>query len=220
MAKDPAFLFYTGDFSTGTQFFSDEQLGKYVRLLMAQHQLGHLHEKHMIQICKTHDKDVFDKFVKDENGLYYNIRLENEIIKRKNYSESRSENRKNKNISKTHEIDMENKDKNRDKDNNTDSVLWVDVKKSFYNDFRWKEKFCNDKNIPILLLEPKMRDFISDIELKEDFKDLKELKRHFVNWYKVSVKISSNGHSTGRELSTHEKAIISNREMAKGKTES
>ncbi len=50
MAKDPAFLFYTGDFSTGTQFFTDEQVGKYVRLLMAQHQIGHLEEKHMIKM--------------------------------------------------------------------------------------------------------------------------------------------------------------------------
>ena len=42
MAKDPAFLFYTGDFATGTQFLTDDQMGKYIRLLMAQHQHGHL----------------------------------------------------------------------------------------------------------------------------------------------------------------------------------
>src|SRR5690348_10921073 len=110
MAKDPAFLFYTGDFSTGTQFFTDEQVGKYVRLLMAQHQLGHLEEKHMLQICKTYDKDVFSKFIKDENGLYYNERLENEIIKRKKYSKSRSENRlSKKDISVTYDEHMENR---------------------------------------------------------------------------------------------------------------
>lgn len=109
-SKDPAFLFYTGDFSTGTQFFTDEQVGKYVRLLMAQHQHGHLYEKHMIQICKTHDKDIFAKFKQDVNGLYFNQRLEDELVKRKKYSESRSKNRKNKNISSSHEEDMENED--------------------------------------------------------------------------------------------------------------
>lgn len=121
MAKDPAFLFYTGDFSTGTQFFSDEQLGKYMRLLMAQHQLGHLEEKHMIQICKTYDKDVFSKFKKDEDGLYYNERLDTEIVKRKNYSKSRSENRhKNKEKEKSYVNHMENKNEN--KNINTDVI--------------------------------------------------------------------------------------------------
>ncbi len=111
MSKDPAFLFYTGDFTTGTQFFTDEQVGKYVRLLLAQHQLGHLEEKHMLFICKSHDKDIFDKFVKDEKGLYYNERLESEIVKRKNYSASRSENRKKKEVLETYDNHMENENK-------------------------------------------------------------------------------------------------------------
>ena len=93
MAKDPAFLFYTGDFSTGTQFFTDDQVGKYLRLLMAQHQHGRLHEKQVIFICKVYDNDVMSKFIKDENGLFYNIRLETEILKRKAFSESRSKNK-------------------------------------------------------------------------------------------------------------------------------
>lgn len=112
MSKDPAFLFYTGDFTTGTQFFTDEQVGKYVRLLMAQHQLGHLEEKHMIFICKSHDKDIFSKFIKDENGLFYNERLENEIVKRKKYSESRSKNRAKKDFSETYDNHMENNNEN------------------------------------------------------------------------------------------------------------
>ncbi len=88
MAKDPAFLFYSSDFNTGTQFFSNEQVGKYIRLLIAQHQHGPLCEKHMLQICKTYDKDVFSKFVKTEDGLFYNERLNDEVNKRKKYSQS------------------------------------------------------------------------------------------------------------------------------------
>jgi uncharacterized protein YdaU (DUF1376 family) len=94
MAKDPAFLFYTQDFTTGTQFLSDEQIGKYIRLLCAQHQHGHLSEKHMLHICKTYDKEVFDKFIKDDDGNYYNERLEHEVNRRKTYSESRRNNAK------------------------------------------------------------------------------------------------------------------------------
>lgn len=94
--KDPAFLFYSSDFLTGTMFMSDSQLGKYIKILCTQHQKGHLSEKDMLKICKRYDKDIFEKFVKDESGKYYNIRLEMEIAKRSAYSKSRSDNRKNK----------------------------------------------------------------------------------------------------------------------------
>lgn len=117
MAKDPAFLFYPGDFSTGTQFFSDEQVGKYMRLLMAQHQHGHLTENQVIFICKSYDKDIMSKFTKDSKGLWYNERLEIEIEKRKNYVLSRSKNKegktKEKIISKSYDPHMENENENR-----------------------------------------------------------------------------------------------------------
>ncbi len=116
MPKDPAFLFYTNDFDSGTKFFSDEQLGKYIRLLMAQHQHGHLTENQVIFICKSYDKDVMSKFRKDSGGLWYNERLEIEINKRKNFVESRSKNKqgktKEKIISKTYVPHMENRDEN------------------------------------------------------------------------------------------------------------
>jgi hypothetical protein len=104
MSKDPAFLFYTQDFYTGTVFMTDEQVGKYIRLLCLQHQKGHLEEKHMINICKTYDKDIFEKFIRDEQGLYYNERLDIEINRRVKYCESR---RKNKLSEKTYVKHME-----------------------------------------------------------------------------------------------------------------
>lgn len=116
MAKDPAFLFYPGDFNTGTQFFSDDQVGKYMRLLMAQHQHGHLTEDQVIFICKSYDNHIMSKLVKDSKGLWYNERLEIEIIKRKNYTESRSKNKegktKTKIISKSYDTHMENENRN------------------------------------------------------------------------------------------------------------
>ncbi len=132
--KDPAFLFYPGDFTTGTQFFSDEQAGKYIRLLCAQFLTGHLPEKHMLFICKTYDEDIFAKFKKDADGLFYNEVLEGHINKRREYSESRRNNRKGKfkvdnevftgnesaegvnNISKTYVKHMENENVNVNKD--------------------------------------------------------------------------------------------------------
>ena len=119
--KDPAFLFYSSDFLTGTMFLSDAQLGKYIKLLCIQHQKGHLSKKDMLNICKRYDKDIFDKFVKDNDEKYYNIRLQKEIDKRRNYSKSRSENRKNKitfeNICFSYVKHMENENENINKNN-------------------------------------------------------------------------------------------------------
>ena len=88
MANDPAFLFYTGDFVTGTQFFTDAQVGVYIRLLMAQHQHGHLSEKQFKHICTDMDVDVVEKFENDADGKFFNKRLDDEIIKRKKHSEN------------------------------------------------------------------------------------------------------------------------------------
>jgi hypothetical protein len=96
MSKDPAFLFYSSDFLTGTMFMDNEQVGKFIRLICAQHQKGRLTEKDMLKICVTHDEDIFSKFSVDGAGLYYNERLEQEVEKRKAYSESRRNNRKKK----------------------------------------------------------------------------------------------------------------------------
>jgi len=92
MAKDPALLFYTNDFLAGTYTMTDEQVGKYIRLLCLQHQKFELTKKDMINICKTYDKDIFEKF-KLENNVYYNVRLREEAERRKSYSESRRKNR-------------------------------------------------------------------------------------------------------------------------------
>jgi len=124
MAKDPAFLFYSSDFITGVAFMSDEQVGKYIRLLCMQHLHGHLSEKHMMHICKTYDADIFAKFKKDDDGLYYNQRVEDEINKRKNFTDSRKANRISKKtiISSTYEKHMsphmenENENENENKD--------------------------------------------------------------------------------------------------------
>ncbi len=93
MAKDPAVLWYTSDFIIGTMGMTKAEIGKYVLLLAYQHQKGHLSEDFMIEICGTYEKNVFNKFVKDEQGLYFNERMEAEIIKRRLYSKSRSKNR-------------------------------------------------------------------------------------------------------------------------------
>ena len=112
MSKDPAFLFYSSDFLTGTLLMSMEQKGKFITLLCIQHQKGHMSERDMLQICGTYDEDIFDKFQKDSDGKFFNERLKEEIDKRKSYSESRRNNRKKKDdviiISESYVQHMEN----------------------------------------------------------------------------------------------------------------
>src|ERR1035437_6463562 len=107
MAKDPAILFYTGDFIVGTMTMTDDQVGKYIRLLCLQHnQEGKISEEDMLKICKTHDKDIFRKFTKHIDGYYYNQRMTEEANKRANFANSRRTNRlgkKTTNTSTSHE---------------------------------------------------------------------------------------------------------------------
>lgn len=78
-----------------------------------------------------------------------------------------------------------------------DETLWVNVVKNFHNDFRWKEKFCSDKKITITELEKGMKEFISNLELREEYKELKELKNHFTNLFNKNKKVNgyqNNGY--------------------------
>lgn len=93
MAKDPAVLFYTSDFLSGTFTMSNEQVGKYIRLLCLQHQKGRLTEKDMLSICQAYDVDIWDKFIIEE-GFFYNIKMRDESQRRSKYTESRRTNGK------------------------------------------------------------------------------------------------------------------------------
>lgn len=98
MAKDPAFLFFPGDWLGGTMTFTRHHKGAYMDLLMAQFNDGHmalqdiktiLGEKDFSELWETKLKK---KFKTDKNGLFYNEKLENEIFKRRKYTQSRKKN--------------------------------------------------------------------------------------------------------------------------------
>lgn len=195
--KDPAFLFYSSDFLTGTMFMTDSQLGKYIKILCTQHQKGHLSEKDMLKICKRYDKDIFEKFTKDDDGKYYNIRLESEITKRKDYSKSRSENRKNKltreNICFSYVKHMENENENI---NNINILEYINNNKlnniielllDYFN-YRKSIKLPNTQNVIdelILFLKPYSK--------KEQEKIIKEaIKKGWKEFYPPRKETNSN----------------------------
>ena len=112
MTKDPAVLFYTSDFLAETILMSDEEVGQYIKLLCLQHQKGVLSEKDMKKICFSQSEDIFNKFVKNADGHYYNEKWAEEINRRKNFCQSRRNNRTTKQIKSNHpvsgEVDMSN----------------------------------------------------------------------------------------------------------------
>jgi len=114
--KDPAVLFYFQDFLVGTEFMTDDEVGKYIRILCHQADKGPLTEYQVKKICKNDvvPEAILSKLMKDENGNYYQKRMQTEREKRNNYIESRRHNRSlsKKNISKTYDKRMENENEN------------------------------------------------------------------------------------------------------------
>lgn len=94
MAKDPAILFYTGDFLNGCTDLTLEERGQYITLLCLQHQKGHLSEKTIRLSVGSVSVDVLKKLSKDDQGNYYNERMDAEIQKRAQFIETRTVNGK------------------------------------------------------------------------------------------------------------------------------
>lgn len=92
MAKDPAMLLYTADFLIGVSFMTMEERGQYITLLCLQHQKGHMSMDEMRMAVGDVADKVLIHFDRDEEGLFFNKRAEEESNKRKAYSESRRKN--------------------------------------------------------------------------------------------------------------------------------
>lgn len=92
MAKDPAFLFYSQDWIVGCQTLSFEERGKYITILSQMHQQGRLTEETIRLLVGSVSVSVKSKFQVDEKGFWYNERLELEVEKRRNFTESRKRN--------------------------------------------------------------------------------------------------------------------------------
>ena len=90
--KDPAMLFYTSDFLTGVLLLSMYERGQYITLICLQQQAGHLSLEQMQKAVGKVSPAVLEKYVQDENGLYYNVRAEKEINRRLKHSQKQTEN--------------------------------------------------------------------------------------------------------------------------------
>jgi hypothetical protein len=179
--KDPAVLFYTSDFITGTLTMTDEQRGKYIILLCLQHQQGFLTEEDMLHICKSFDEKIFSKFDKDKLGYYYNERMLKESDRRNKYCESRRQSRK-----------------KSDEDNVRIYLIRDNVRGTYkigssVNPLRRYNELCNQQNPAIMGDVAGERD-ISLVWYSNPVKRIAEtiLHKHFINkliageWYELN----------------------------------
>ena len=202
MSKDPAFLFYHQDFFTGVSDMTNEEVGAYIKCLCVQASKGGITERHMKLICnssETHEiiKNKFE--FNSESQLFENVRLKNEIEKRRKYSESRSNNRKKPNKPKENEVvisnsyvkhmENENEDENKDVlDNN------LSYKDTLLKNENWKKTIATEFKISVVEVESKLGIFYN--HLLTDFKihqSMNDFAKHFKSWYRVNKE--KNGKS-------------------------
>lgn len=91
--KDPAVLFYFQDFLVGTEFMTDDEVGKYIRILCHQADKGALSESQLKRICRSEIPEAIkEKLLVDENGNYYQRRMQIEKEKRNKHIEHQRNN--------------------------------------------------------------------------------------------------------------------------------
>jgi len=175
MAKDPAILFYTSDFISGTLTMTNEQRGKYILLLCLQHQGGHLSYDDMIAVCGDEDPKIFAKFLIDEDGKYYQKRMEEEVVKRAKHSEKQRENinkRWNKSGNTT-VLPLENENENR--------IINKDKREEIF-----KSEVLNFKNYPQHMLKEFLLYWTepnkSKTKMRFELEKTWDLKRRLERW--------------------------------------
>lgn len=151
MAKDPAFLFYPGDWLSGTMYLTHEQKGAYMDLLILQFNVGKFTEaqaKQVLSICFDVAWPMLEQKFKKEGNFYFNVRLQTEIEKRKNFSESRRNNAKGNKSSKTDKLNTEAsaehmhehmEDENINENKIEDDNIIIEASKKILTDFGFNE---------------------------------------------------------------------------------
>jgi len=204
MAKDHAFLFYPGDWLGGVMGMTFEEKGAYMDVLMLQFNRGHMTEHMIRQRVGQLWINIQDKFVKDEKGLWYNVRLEIEKKKREEFTKSRRNNVSGKNQytnsglkTEGHMTEhMEDANRNRNKD-----IIIDDVKKEIFNfkksliEYGFEENLVTEwmqvrKNKKATNTKTTFNKFIKEIELTPEDKNYilkliieKDWKSFEYQWY-------------------------------------
>lgn len=151
MAKDPAFLFYPGDWLGGTMGMTFEEKGAYFELLIFQFNCGSFTEAQAKQVLSICSASVFHKVIQKfskSGNLYFNKRLAEEIEKRKKFSESRRNNAKSKKLNDStpkvkkayaQHMEDENENRNENIDETVNAKSKLEIFEKLFSDEQYLE---------------------------------------------------------------------------------
>jgi len=185
----PYVKFYSESFLTGVSGLTMEERGMYITLLCLQHQTGHLDERTICLACAIKSiaeiPYVMKKFEQDEDGLYFNDRMEIEIQKAEKYVESRIENGKNGGRPKKKDAENNPSENHMDTttepyaepyENHTDTYRVLDISSSILDSSNMDLRENNeDSNVDIPILTK------TEKELKEEQKKSRKKKADSVS---------------------------------------
>jgi uncharacterized protein YdaU (DUF1376 family) len=145
MTKDPAFLFYPGDWQLGTMHLTLLEKGCYMELLVLQFAKGKFTEaqaKHMLNgsfdVAWATLREKFDS----DGHFFWNRRLELEKEKRKKFTDSRKSNGSVKKGAKHMLKHMENENENKNVLKEVGGEKVKEVANEVWKDEYWKESIC------------------------------------------------------------------------------
>lgn len=217
MAKDPAFLFYSSDFLTGTMFLSHEQVGIYIRLLCSQHQHGGIIDKISFNSLVGNHEILRSKFIESDTG-FYNERLANEVDLRSKKSNNMSQTAKevwekrklekaikiqkqSKSNTNVPEINtnVSKKDTNVMQSENEDEIVLgsnvkINKRETFFSDFpnsSYLESICRDLGKRPDEILARLNDFRAVSEA--EYNSMAEFSTHLKRWINKNPKRKTGG---------------------------
>lgn len=214
--KDPAFLFYPNDYLGGTMGMTFEQKGAYVELLMTQFNRGHM-TSHMVgQVLGQNHGQLWDilkdKFEIDEEGKYFNRRLDEEKKKRKSFTDSRRNNLSGTNqhskpeghmgghVTSHMENDNENRNININKIKKELAFFNFDeLYEELMNSGMWIDGVAKRHETTVEVVKRYIKKYCEDQDVKDEGgRPLKDYKRHFVNWIGAEMRKRGPGGKIDR----------------------
>ncbi len=87
----PSMPFYPFEFISETMFLTNEQIGKYIKMLCAFYMHGRLAWERLASVCGGADSELLSLLDVDENGFYYKKKLEAESERREAFLKSKIE---------------------------------------------------------------------------------------------------------------------------------
>lgn len=226
MPKLPAFQFYPGDWMKDPKvsMLSAASRGVWIDLLCAMHEAdrsgelcGTTEQFARITRCSTVEfvqaltdfqtTGVADVTERNGKVTVINRRMKREFKEKESNKLRQSKFRRNakSNGIVTSYSSSSSSISNTNTDANRIEWIWEDEKQKFLNDGNWTYTFCRSKKLGPEQFKAMAIDFLTDLELKEDYKPIKEIRRHFTNWFnkgnaKPGAKVEQHAGPTVREI--------------------